>query len=304
MAQQPYAPTGSWYQPADLPPANWYPDPSGVGELRYWDGRTWTPAVSLGGQVYERPMPPPPAQPGQPYVTAPPRPEPQPRLPGRAAVIALVGFVAGLAASVVLSLLGALVGAPRVVRLVVSQAGLWAGLLGACRVVSRRFGTGRVARDFGLAVAWSDVGWGLLMSFAGRIAVAIAVLPFLPFPRLVGGNDEVFREFNTDLASFVVVAVLAVVGAPIVEELFFRGVLQGAFLDRLGTVGAVAVSSVLFGLAHFNPILGLANVSAITAITAAGVVFGITVRLRRVGSSMFAHSFFNMVAVGVGAAAR
>ena len=303
MAHQPSATAGPWYQPAALPPANWYPDPSGVAELRYWDGRTWTSTVSVGGLVHERAMPPPPPQP---YVTAPPAPapEPQPRLPRRAAVIALVGFVAGLAASIVLSLAGALLGLPDIVGLVMSQAGLWTGLLGACRVVSRRFGTGRVARDFGLAVAWSDVGWGLLMSIAGRIAVAIAVLPFLPFPRLVGGNDEVFRVFNTDLASFIIVALLAVVGAPIVEELFFRGVVQGAFLDSMGTVGAIGISSVLFGLAHVNPILGLANVSVVAAVTAAGVVFGITVRLRRLGSSIFAHAFFNMVAVGVAAAAR
>lgn len=305
MAQQPVAPAGSWYQPAPVPPPAWYPDPSGVAELRYWDGGGWTSAVSVRGQVFERVMPPPPPQP---YVGAPtplpPKPEPQPRLPGRAAVIALIGFVAGMAASIVLSLLGAAVGLPRVLRLVVGQAGLWGGLLGACWVVSRRFGTGRVFRDFGLVVAWSDVGWGLLMSIAGRIAVAIAVIPLLPFPRLVGGNDELFRVFRTDTASFVVVALLAVVGAPIVEELFFRGVLQGAFLDSMGTVGAVALSSVLFGLAHFNPILGLANVTVIVAVTAAGVIFGITVRLRRVGSSMFAHAFFNMVAVGVAAAAR
>ncbi|HEX2274634.1 MAG TPA: CPBP family glutamic-type intramembrane protease [Acidimicrobiales bacterium] len=305
MAQQPYAPAGSWYQPADLPPANWYPDPSGAAELRYWDGRSWTSTVSVGGQVHERPMPPPPPHPYVPPAPpSEPRPEPQPRLPGRAAVTALIGFVAGLAASIVLSLLGAVLGLPEIVRLVVSQAGLWSGLLGACVVVSRRFGTGHVARDFGLVVAWSDLGWGLLMAIAGRMAVAIAVLPFLPFPRLVGGDEEAFRFFNTDTASFIVVAVLALVGAPIVEELFFRGVLQGAFLDRLGTVWAIGLSSVLFGLAHFNPILGLANVSLIAAITAAGIVFGITVRLRRLGSSVFAHSFFNMVAVGVAAAAR
>lgn len=305
MAQHPYAAAGSWYQPTGLPPANWYPDPSGVAELRYWDGRSWTATVSVGGHMFERAMPPPPPPPlQQPYVVSPPRPEPQPRLPGRAAVIALVGFVLGLTASIVLSLLGAAVGLPRVVRLLMGQAGLWTGLFGACLVVSRRFGSGHVARDFGLVVAWSDIGWGLLMSLAGRIAVAIAVIPFLPFQRLVGGNDEVFRVFRTDTASFVVVALLAVVGAPIVEELFFRGVLQGAFLDRMGTVGAVALSSVLFGLAHFNPILGLANVTVIAAVTAAGVVFGITVRLRRLGSSVFAHAFFNMVAVGVAAAAR
>jgi hypothetical protein len=25
-----------------MPPANWYPDPSGQARLRYWDGARWT----------------------------------------------------------------------------------------------------------------------------------------------------------------------------------------------------------------------------------------------------------------------
>ncbi|HEX8051732.1 MAG TPA: DUF2510 domain-containing protein [Thermoleophilaceae bacterium] len=48
----------------DAPP-NWYPDPSGAAQLRYWDGRQWTeytqggPAVAPGQQ----PAPPPSAAP-------------------------------------------------------------------------------------------------------------------------------------------------------------------------------------------------------------------------------------------------
>ena len=36
--------------PAASAPANWYPDPSGRFELRYWNGEKWTEHVSTGGQ--------------------------------------------------------------------------------------------------------------------------------------------------------------------------------------------------------------------------------------------------------------
>jgi hypothetical protein len=35
----------------DLPAADWYPDPRGAHELRYWDGTAWTDHVADGGQT-------------------------------------------------------------------------------------------------------------------------------------------------------------------------------------------------------------------------------------------------------------
>src|SRR3954469_6685075 len=32
------------------PPADWYPDPFGRLELRYWDGQQWTQHVAAGGR--------------------------------------------------------------------------------------------------------------------------------------------------------------------------------------------------------------------------------------------------------------
>ncbi|MFN2608137.1 MAG: type II CAAX prenyl endopeptidase Rce1 family protein [Acidimicrobiales bacterium] len=285
--------TQAWSSSPPLPPANWYPDPSRVADLRYWNGWAWTTHVVVSGQVTSRPMPPPPA-PG----TAAGAEEHQLRLPARAALVALVGFVAGISLSIGLSLLGQLLGVPRLARLLVSQAGLWAGLLGAVGVVSRRYGTGRPLADFRVRVSWAVLGWGALMSLGARTASSIVAAPLVySSPRLAGSNDKVFKVFGVDSAGFVVVALLAVVGAPIVEELFFRGVVQGAFLDRLGTVGALALQAVLFGLAHFNPLYGWANVTVIVAIAAAGAVLGITVRLRGLGASMIAHACFNLVAV-------
>jgi membrane protease YdiL (CAAX protease family) len=292
MTQGPGAST--WYQPA-VPPAAWYPDPSGVAEWRYWDGRAWSAEAAVAGQVMVRPMPPPPV--------ATPKPEPQPRLPTKAAGIAVLGFAVGLAASILLTLGGKAVGVPRLGLLLMSQAGLWTGLLGACWIVSRRYGTGRLVPDFNLRIDWADFGWGFLMSLAARVALVAVILPIVAISQeLGGGNDEVYRQFRPEVTSFLVVAVLAVVGAPIVEEIFFRGVLQGAFLDRLGVAGAIGVQAVLFGLAHFDPLLGWDNVSVIAGVAAGGVVFGLTVRLRRLGSSIFAHAFFNLMSVLAAAA--
>jgi membrane protease YdiL (CAAX protease family) len=224
-------------------------------------------------------------------------------LPPRAALLALVGVVVGLALSIGQSLLGLAAGLPRTVRLVVSQAGLWTGLVGACWLASRRFGRGSVVGDFGLRVRGADVGWGLLAALAARFAVGMAVLPFMlsGSKRLLGANDRVFRVVKDDPAGFVVVAVLAVIGAPVVEELFFRGLLQGSLLSSLGVAQAIVVQAVLFGLAHVNPILGLANVTVVVAITAAGIVFGVTAGRRGLPSSMVAHGAFNAVAVAVAA---
>lgn len=37
-------------------PANWYPDPAGRFELRYWDGAAWTEHVSTNGQTSSDPL--------------------------------------------------------------------------------------------------------------------------------------------------------------------------------------------------------------------------------------------------------
>lgn len=37
-------------------PANWYPDPLGRYELRYWDGEQWTSHVSRAGQQHDDPL--------------------------------------------------------------------------------------------------------------------------------------------------------------------------------------------------------------------------------------------------------
>jgi membrane protease YdiL (CAAX protease family) len=228
--------------------------------------------------------------------------DPRALLPARAAWVGLGGFVVG----VLLALAGAALGgllAPDVllVRLLLSQAGLWAGLLGACVVASRRWGTGRLRDDYGLRARGSDVGRGLLLSLGARFAggLVLAVLVAVA-PELAGTNTEIFRLAEGDRAALLTLAVLAVVGAPLVEETFFRGLLLRSLRRRLSVAPAVAVQALAFGLVHSNPSAGRQNVGVVLVVGVAGLVLGAAAeRYRRLGPSVWAHVFFNLVPVVV-----
>jgi len=53
------------------------------------------------------------------------------------------------------------------------------------------------------------------------------------------------------LAMFLTV----VVAAPLAEEGMFRGVLYSSLRSRIGAIGAIAITSVLFGLVHLDPLV-------------------------------------------------
>ena len=140
------------------------------------------------------------------------------------------------------------------------------------------------------------------MSLLARVAGAMVVIPFLfGSRRLLGTNQGVYGEVTENAWTFTIFAAVAVVGAPVVEELFFRGLLLRSLTSAVGTAWAIGIQAVLFGLAHFSPLLGLANFSVVTIIATAGLVFGITAWWRRIGTSVVAHSAYNLIAVIVAA---
>jgi uncharacterized protein len=87
-----------------------------------------------------------------------------------------------------------------------------------------------------------------------------------------------------------------VIGAPLAEELFFRGLTLRAFEKRAGPVAAVVGSTLVFTLPHFMG-AGLAGTAVLFAsIGAVGVVFGtITVMVGRLWPSIVAHMIFNAI---------
>ena len=210
---------------------------------------------------------------------------------GDAAAGAGIGFLAsGVAASVWAAATGADV--ESLGTLAAGQVGLWLGLLGWPLLASRVKGSGSVVDDFGLRARPRDAV-GVAIGFACQVVV-IPVLYLLI--QLVTGKLDVegpARELadRAHGAGFVVLALLVVLGAPVAEELFFRGLLLRSAERRFGMRWALAISSVAFAASHFQLVQfpGLALV---------GLVFGIlVVRTGRLGPAIAAHIAFNATAV-------
>jgi membrane protease YdiL (CAAX protease family) len=175
---------------------------------------------------------------------------------------------------------------------------LFGGLWLTCREISRRFGTGDPVRDFGLSWKPSDIWRGVLAFFMARVLQVFAMLPWAGhldrLRRLTEGLERV--SFST----FVIFAIVAVVGAPILEELVFRGVLQRSLAARFGYGWAIPAQAVLFGLYHVTPGLGATNVPYVAGLSAAGVVLGWAAwKWQRLGPSSTAHFFINGTSVAL-----
>lgn len=266
----------------------WYADPGGAAEHRYWDGERWTDGVATGGAVSEQPL----------DVTAAGVADTRAALPLRALLVAVAGAVVGTALAAALGRFGlALVDDSVAAALALSQVGLWVGLLGACIVASRHYGTGRVLDDYAFRFRPSDVALGFGLSWLARLGGIVLVLPLVLLSEdLMGSNTEQLEELASDPAVLVVLLLAMVLGAPVIEELFFRGLLLRSLQCKLRAGPAVAVQAVLFGLVHVTVGQGAGNISIVIATAAAGVVFGVTaLRCRRLGPAVTAHGFFNLV---------
>jgi hypothetical protein len=226
-------------------------------------------------------------------------PAPRPTFPEQAFRPALIGgIVTVVGARLVSTLLLNALDAPDEVYILVFYSLVFGGLWLTVSNVSHKYGTGSPFADFDLTWRPSDVWRGVLVFFAARIAQVIVLLPFAGhlsgLQRLTEGLERV------SLASFLLFAIAAIVGAPIIEELVFRGALQRSLASGVGQGWAIALQGVLFGLYHVTPGLGGDNIPYALALMAAGWVLGWAAwQWRRLGPSSTAHFFVNAVSVAV-----
>ncbi len=224
----------------------------------------------------------------------------QGEMPSRAAWWVLPGLLAGF----VLSAVGAAIGqglthsSTNGLTDLLGEAGLWAAFLGTALLVSKRYGTGSLRRDYGLAVKPVDLLFGVVAAGAALLLTAVVVAAFQG-TKFSGTNDQILTQQKGHDVGLVLVSLLVAVGAPFFEELFFRGFLRNALQERFGAHGAVWMQAGLFALLHFGEASKLAgNVSVVLAMFGVGLVLGYTARLTgRLGAGMTAHCLFNLLAV-------
>ena len=112
----------------------------------------------------------------------------------------------------------------------------------------------RVGRDrLGLRAFNVPVGCGLsaallLLSYGIRICYALVAAGLGYQPAL----QDVLSRLDTQGIGFILTLIAAAVIAPIAEEIFFRGFVYGGLRGRIGTLGAMLVSTLFFTALHFT----------------------------------------------------
>ena len=259
-------------------PTGWFPDPWNETAVRYWDGHGWTGHVAVPNE--ENP--------------------PHPTLP----ILAAWGAVVTLLVSLIAGryLLKAISNYDWPIAIYVTILGIigYAPALTWCWYASRRWGTGNFRDDVGLRAKWVDAGWGPVTWIAcllTQVAVALVVVTLkIPFT----SNVKDVSDLHNDRGYVLSLLVLAVVAAPICEEIVFRGVILRGLLSRHRAVVAIGMQGALFGMAHFDPIRGTGNIGLIMVLASVGCVLGGAAYLiRRLAPTMMAHALMNGLAMAI-----
>lgn len=174
------------------------------------------------------------------------------------------------------------------------QVPLWTGLLGVPFWLARRSGISW-ATDLGFTFQRSDVLSGLAVG----VGAQAVLVPLLYTPILFFTDDldvsEPARELvdKADGLGIALLFLVVVVGAAVIEEIFFRGLMLRAFEDHWHPRVALVASSVVFGLIHFQPL-------QFPALVMFGLISGhLAQRHGRLGRAVWAHVGFNAWTVGI-----
>jgi uncharacterized protein len=168
----------------------------------------------------------------------------------------------------------------------------WIAMLGWPLYASWRKGRGPVA-DYGLGIDRATVRAGL---GAGVLAVLLASMVgllsmALTDREITSAAGEIARRIAQEPLALILLILVAVIGAPIVEEIAFRGLLFGALIKRgVPAWLTVFLTALAFSVYHLEP-------ERIPLLLATGIVLGeVRRRTGRTSAAIIAHMVNNSVA--------
>ena len=202
----------------------------------------------------------------------------------------LAGYVGAVLAAGITGALGAALSGDgdSLTALLAGQVGFWSVLVGVVALGRRRSAPRADAERSTRQLRWVDLAGLVVGVFTQLVLLPLLYLPF----RALIDDDELSKPAEEllsgiDGAGLVAMGIGVVLVAPIVEELFFRGLLFETMRRRWGTRTAVVASSLFFGATHFQPL-------QFAGLTLAGLVFAAAVvRTGRLGTAIAVHAGFN-----------
>lgn len=171
------------------------------------------------------------------------------------------------------------------------QLPLWLGLGLVPVWFAVKKGKGVVA-DLGLRMKAIDVPIGLAVGVATQLLL-VPALYWVLF-KIIGVKDvsaaaRSLTDRATDPLSIVLVFVVVAIGAPLAEEIYFRGFAQRIFGRRLRPHWAILASATFFAASHMQ-------VLQFPALLVFGLILGFMAwRSGRLGPAIWAHVGFNAV---------
>lgn len=166
----------------------------------------------------------------------------------------------------------------------------WIVLLGVVWLFAGALGRDR--SGWSLRGEATDVPLGIAGGFLLQFPIVIMVVLLVQL--IFGETEQSGRALalvdSADTWPKVLLLVLFVgIGAPVVEELFYRGVVQRSLVSRLGPLLGITIASLIFGAVHFR-LVELAPLAAVGA--GLGFLYWKTGRLL---PAVMGHVTFNML---------
>ncbi len=176
----------------------------------------------------------------------------------------------------------------------------WVPYLVMLVLLSQRDGTGRFVDDYKVRARPIDL-IGLPIGVLSQLV--LVPLVYLPLQGLFPDtfDNEKVEERARELWDrahggwLVALVVIVAIGAPIVEELVYRGLILQTLQSRIDDVLALVASAAFFAAIHFAPV-------EFPGLFAFGIVLGLCYqRTGRIGMSIAAHIGFNAMGLVIAA---